>query len=91
MVIQAVEEGRLSSSSTIEDLARQIEKADEKAGRPNRPIEVHSGFKDITLMNVLPHQSGFPGVDTTDFMSPKEGGRDALMRKILKQGPPGSF
>ncbi len=89
MIIQAVEEGRLSLSSTIEELARQIEKADEKARRPKRPIEVHAGFKDITLMNVLTHHAGFPGVDTTDFISPKKGGRDALMRKILKQGPVG--
>jgi len=89
LIIQAVEEGRLKLDSKVDEIARQIEAADLKAGRPVFPIEVHRDFHQITLKNLLTHHAGFPGVDTTDFAFPVQGGRDALMRKILRMGPVG--
>lgn len=89
LVIQAVEEGRLKLDARIDEITRQIEAADLKAGRPVRPIEVHPNFHQITLKNLLTHHAGFPGVETEHFEYPRQGGRDALMRKILRMGPVG--
>jgi len=89
LTIQAIENGHLSLDTKLDALMRQVEAADRRAGRKLPPIEVHPGFKVITLMNVLTHHAGFPGVDSTDFKMPATGGKDALMRKVLKQGPVG--
>lgn len=89
LVIQAIEDKRLNLDMKLDELMRLVEAADKKAGRPYPPIDVHPGFARITLKNVLTHHGGFPGVDSTDFEMPLTGGRDALMRKILRHGPVG--
>ena len=89
LAIQAVEEGQLKLKAKIDEIARQIEAADVKAGRPVRPIEVHPDFRQITLKNLLTHHAGFPGVETMDFEYARQGGRDAMMRTILRAGPAG--
>lgn len=89
LTIQAIENGHLRLDTKLDALMRQVEAADRKAGRKLPPVEVHPGFNEISLMNVLTHHAGFPGVDSTDFKMPATGGKDALMRKVLKQGPVG--
>jgi CubicO group peptidase (beta-lactamase class C family) len=54
-----------------------------------RPIEVHPDFREITLKNLLTHHAGFPNVEITDFEHSRKGGRDALMRYVLRLGPTG--
>jgi CubicO group peptidase (beta-lactamase class C family) len=87
---QAFERGALSPEMTLEEAARRIERADEKAGKKAdklaKPIVVHPSLSKVTLRQLLWHRGGMPGPDHAQVRYSAVTNRDELMRGLLASG-----